>query len=928
MKILSMFAKSGKRQLRRNKSHSQKRRVLVESLERRYCFDGSAPTVFGEGTVTGPNIPGFTSGVNIDLAANDFDVDEDLDYNAIVLEILSEPAYGTLDLENVANYGAVNYLPYVGVGDNQTDQFTYRIQDLAGNWSESATATITVDPDPTASDVFVHSKTDTEFTIDVLSATSDVYWFVDPNSLEILQDPSLGTLDFLESGEVFYSFTGDPLQFNELVSDSFTYRMADENGDFSNIATVTIDMGNHAPVAVDDTARTRVNQSVFIGRFDLLSNDFDIDFGDSPVASTFSISTTPANGVLTLTESGDYVYQPNLGFSGTDSFTYIVADADSKYSEPATVRIFVLPPPAIIDNGLIQLGVNQEGHLNVSEGSTTSAFGTGPTGLRYVPTNYESTAPGCLCEGWGVADGDTNLAGYANVSTDQGARGMRFVSFDSTPYSAVSVVDVDGTTNMGGGGSEATSSLVSSSSILGVGSPQLIRVTHDYHPTALTPNLYEVTVTIQNLSSKPINDLRYRRVMDWDIEPTAFNEFVTIQGFGVQNPNLLFTSNNGFASANPLSGPGFISGEVRGNFTDSGPNDHGALFDFGNFGVLEPGGKTSFNIYYGAAENQANAMTAISAVNARVFSIAKSSEDVENGTPNTFIFAFGNLRTNVENNVPPVANNDQLNTKFNTPVNLHASALLANDNDPDGDTVSLRIESVDEESVNGGVITVNPQTFQISYAPPAGFRGIDSFTYRISDGLASDDAIVYVNVGAPTVTKVFALYGGAAGAPPVRSFEITPSTRVLPWEVKGVEVQFDSDVSGADILDINGASFSSASNSATNSLRWTFTTPIFVGALSLSLRSGPNGVFGADGLNLDGDGDGVGGEPEEDSFAFSFRVLEGDFDGNGVVENLDVTRVLLSRGTANLFADIDGDGDVDNNDVAKARSRLRNRLPS
>src|SRR5262249_6570012 len=51
---------------------------------------------------------------------------------------------------------------------------------------------------------------------------------------------------------------------------------------------------------------------------------------------------------------------------------------------------------AIINNGTIALGVNKEGHLNVFEGATTSASGTFPVGLRYLPTGNEATAPGCL----------------------------------------------------------------------------------------------------------------------------------------------------------------------------------------------------------------------------------------------------------------------------------------------------------------------------------------------------------------------------------------------------------------------------------------------------------------------------------------------------------------------------------------------------
>lgn len=69
--------------------------------------------------------------------------------------------------------------------------------------------------------------------------------------------------------------------------------------------------------------------------------------------------------------------------------------------------------------------------------------------------------------------------------------------------------------------------------------------------------------------------------------PTPFDEFVTIDTFGNQAvPTLAFSSNNGFASADPLSGSTDL-GET-GFFTDAGPVDHGALFDF-NLGLLAPG---------------------------------------------------------------------------------------------------------------------------------------------------------------------------------------------------------------------------------------------------------------------------------------------------------------------------------------------------
>lgn len=268
------------------------------------------------------------------------------------------------------------------------------------------------------------------------------------------------------------------------------------------------------------------------------------------------------------------------------------------------------PGDAIISNGTVQLGVHSFGHLNVPGGAPSSGTGTTIVGLRFVPTGAEATAPGCLCEGWGAADAISGATGYANESVD-GVVNLTVVSFTSNATSAVSVVNVGNT----------------------------LEVTHNYHPSA-TANLYAVDVSIRNISAVPV-DPRYRRVMDWDVEPTAFSEFVTIQGTAAAT-EVAFASNNGFASANPLAGPSSLG--AIGDFVDVGPNDHGALFDF-DFATLAPGATKTFTTFYGAAATEAGALAALAAVNAEVYSFGQANvpNGPSQGVPNTFIFAFAGV---------------------------------------------------------------------------------------------------------------------------------------------------------------------------------------------------------------------------------------------------------------------------------------------
>jgi hypothetical protein len=148
--------------------------------------------------------------------------------------------------------------------------------------------------------------------------------------------------------------------------------------------------------------------------------------------------------------------------------------------------------------------------------------------------------------------------------------------------------------------------------------------------------MYEDTVTITNISIGPVNPV-YRRVMDWDVEPTAFHEYVTNQT--VTPSYLKFSSDDGFASADPFAGPTQIN--FAGDAVDNGPSDHGALFDF-SFPSLAAGASRTFHIYYGAADNEMRALQAVAAVSGEVYSLAEPGTTLGRnlGKPNTFMFAF------------------------------------------------------------------------------------------------------------------------------------------------------------------------------------------------------------------------------------------------------------------------------------------------
>ncbi len=113
-----------------------------------------------------------------------------------------------------------------------------------------------------------------------------------------------------------------------------------EDGEHS----IDIDFGNHriagnlAPIANDDTYATDEDVPLTVTAAGVLTNDSDPD-GDAIHAS---LATGPASGTVSLNADGSFTYTPNLGFNGTDSFTYIANDG-ALDSAPATVAITVNP---------------------------------------------------------------------------------------------------------------------------------------------------------------------------------------------------------------------------------------------------------------------------------------------------------------------------------------------------------------------------------------------------------------------------------------------------------------------------------------------------------------------------------------------------------------------------------------------------------
>jgi hypothetical protein len=149
---------------------------------------------------------------------------------------------------------------------------------------------------------------------------------------KLVSRPTTGTLSLNPDGSFSYT---PPENFFGLVG--FTYTASD--GDLvSGEASVTITVVpvNDAPVAIDDAYVRTEGASLIVNTPGILENDTDVE-GD---ALTASLATAPLSGTAVVADDGGFTYTPNVGFFGSDSFTYRANDGQAD-SNAATVVIGV-----------------------------------------------------------------------------------------------------------------------------------------------------------------------------------------------------------------------------------------------------------------------------------------------------------------------------------------------------------------------------------------------------------------------------------------------------------------------------------------------------------------------------------------------------------------------------------------------------------
>ncbi|MEZ6135388.1 MAG: tandem-95 repeat protein [Pirellulaceae bacterium] len=169
----------------------------------------------------------------LDVLANDSDIDSAIDLRTIVIS--QPPVFGTA-IRNET--GVVQYI--AGAGFRGIDTFGYRVRDLAGNLSNEATVTVTVNNAPVANNDSTFTFKNESIDINVLANDTDFDGTLNPSTVEVVVSPTpAGTTEVLPGGIIrFTPETGFAGQVQ------FSYTVADDVGTTSNVANVLVRVQN------------------------------------------------------------------------------------------------------------------------------------------------------------------------------------------------------------------------------------------------------------------------------------------------------------------------------------------------------------------------------------------------------------------------------------------------------------------------------------------------------------------------------------------------------------------------------------------------------------------------------------------------------------------------------------------------------------
>ena len=475
--------------------------------------------------------------------------------------------------------------------------------------------------------------------------------------------------------------------------DSLSFMVSDGKID-SNSVTVSIMVTpvNDPPAADNQNVTIKVDKSLPLT---LTGSDFDSE------KITFDIDTEPVNGSLSkmpgFETNGKIIYTPKSGYTGSDSFTFVTNDGESK-SKPATVKINVTqnnPPVAEIES------------INTVEDApvTVTLKGNDPDGDPLVYKIVSEPLHGKL-------SGNIPNLTYIPNENYNGPDSFTYTTNDGKADSFVATVSL-------------TIKSINDSPIAQPGS--LITQEDTPVPVTLIATDPDGDMLIYILVSKPEHGTLSQRPPDMVYTPdenyNGSDSFSFKASDGINDSNIVDVS----ITVQPVEDAPIAVSEKSVSLNEDTPTNI-------TLEVNDPDGDPlTYKI------ERAPSYGTLTGTGPQVIYTPKKNFNFLDSF--TFSASDGRNKSNIGTvyitvnsvNDPPNAKDDKAETFEDTTV--EKINVLANDTDPDKDPLTIKEVT---QPVHGKV-EINPDYTTVKYTPEHNYNGIDTFSYTASDpdGLTS-----------------------------------------------------------------------------------------------------------------------------------------------------------------------------------------------
>ncbi|XOV79108.1 MAG: Ig-like domain-containing protein [Aestuariibacter sp.] len=543
-----------------------------------------------------------------------------------------------------------------------------------------------------------------------------------------------GNAESLSHGQAFRSLTGTSHTITPLPEDASTFDTtgmfilvsavnASGESAFSSIVRVAA-LDNQDPITSNDFVTVDEDSSV---SGNVLENDSDPEGADLTAELLTGQGQGPLNGTVALSEDGNFTYEPNSNYFGSDSFQYLANDplgGSGIGTVEITVRGINDSPTANDDS----YQVNEDTPLDISSQAGLLNNDSDPDGdnLSIVSASALMAQNGALSVG---EDGAFNYIPNENFF---GVEEIAYTVTDNSgttdnAFLRITVLEVN---DLPVAQDDAFSILSSETLIANVTEND-----SDIDGDSLQANLVS-DVSNGSLTLSPSGNFSYTADPEFngndqfsysvsDGQATSNVATVTIEVIFENNAPLAADDAYLGTEDEPLSiaaSEGLLANDVDNDAGDiltavptpvSGPQ----------FGTVNISGDGAFT--YQPDEN-------FFGIDSFVYLVEDRLGESSRATVNIEIAAV---------NDEPVANDDEFGTLESVPV---SGNVLENDEDADGDALVAEITT----STEHGILALESNG-NFTYTPDQDFEGEDQFSYSVSDG----------NGGAANATAIIVVVG-------------------------------------------------------------------------------------------------------------------------------------------------------------------------